>query len=117
MSDVAAIPRGAAERRTASSAATLIGLAALVFSALYPLSDVIEAIQGGFSTGQRLRRTQPRPGVEDDAARGDHGARRAGLRLRCHQGRSAAAPSHFEACVERGRAAAAGGRPSRGLRW
>jgi hypothetical protein len=52
MSDVAAIPRGAAERRTAPSGATLIGLAALVFSALYLLSDVIEAIQGGFSTGQ-----------------------------------------------------------------
>jgi hypothetical protein len=32
--------------------ARLVGLAALVFSALYLLSDVIEAIQGGFSAGQ-----------------------------------------------------------------
>jgi hypothetical protein len=32
--------------------ATLVGLAALVFSVLYLLSDVIEAIQGRFSTGQ-----------------------------------------------------------------
>jgi hypothetical protein len=30
----------------------LVGLMALVFSALYLLSDVIEAIQGGFSDGQ-----------------------------------------------------------------
>lgn len=29
-----------------------VGLAALVFSALYLLSDVIEAVQGGFSSGQ-----------------------------------------------------------------
>jgi hypothetical protein len=34
------------------SAATLIGLSAVAFSALYLLSDVIEAIQGGFSDGQ-----------------------------------------------------------------
>jgi hypothetical protein len=32
--------------------AWLVGLTALTFSALYLLSDVIEAIQGGFSTGQ-----------------------------------------------------------------
>lgn len=32
--------------------ARLVGLTALVFSALYLLSDVIEAIQGGFSAGQ-----------------------------------------------------------------
>jgi hypothetical protein len=32
--------------------ARLIGLMAFVFSALYLLSDVIEAIQGGFSAGQ-----------------------------------------------------------------
>lgn len=32
--------------------AQVVGLSALVFSALYLLSDVIEAIQGGFSTGQ-----------------------------------------------------------------
>ena len=32
--------------------ATLVGLAALAFSALYFLSDVVEAIQGGFSTSQ-----------------------------------------------------------------
>jgi hypothetical protein len=30
----------------------LVGLSALVFSALYFLSDVIEAVQGGFSNGQ-----------------------------------------------------------------
>jgi hypothetical protein len=35
-------------------AARLIGLAALVFSALYFLSDVIEALQDGFSDGQLL---------------------------------------------------------------
>jgi hypothetical protein len=32
--------------------ATLVGLTALVFSALYLVSDVIEALQGGFSAGQ-----------------------------------------------------------------
>jgi hypothetical protein len=32
--------------------ALLVGLTALTFSALYLLSDLIEAIQGGFSTGQ-----------------------------------------------------------------
>jgi hypothetical protein len=32
--------------------ARVVGLAALTFSALYFLSDVIEAIQGGFSNGQ-----------------------------------------------------------------
>jgi hypothetical protein len=32
--------------------ATLVGLTALAFSALYLVSDVIEAIQGGFSGGQ-----------------------------------------------------------------
>jgi hypothetical protein len=32
--------------------ARLVGLAALVFSALYLLSDLVEAIQGGFSDGQ-----------------------------------------------------------------
>jgi hypothetical protein len=32
--------------------ARLLRLSAVVFSALYPLSDVIEAIQGGFSAGQ-----------------------------------------------------------------
>jgi hypothetical protein len=32
--------------------ARLVGLTAFVFSALYLLSDVIEAIQGGFSAGQ-----------------------------------------------------------------
>lgn len=52
MSDAAAIPRVAAGRRTAPSAARVVGLAALVFSALYVLSDLLEAIQGGFSTGQ-----------------------------------------------------------------
>ena len=34
------------------SARALVGYAALVFSALYFLSDVVEALQGGFSTGQ-----------------------------------------------------------------
>jgi hypothetical protein len=52
MSAAAAIPHVAAARRTAPTAARLVGLAALVFSALYVLSDVLEAIQGGFSTGQ-----------------------------------------------------------------
>ena len=52
MSDAAAIPHDAAERRSAPTAVGLVGLAALVFSALYVLSDVLEAIQGGFSTGQ-----------------------------------------------------------------
>lgn len=37
---------------TSVRGSALIGLAALVFSALYFLSDVIEAIQGGFSAGQ-----------------------------------------------------------------
>ena len=32
--------------------ATRVGLAALTFSALYLLSDIVEAMQGGFSTGQ-----------------------------------------------------------------
>jgi hypothetical protein len=36
----------------ASSTASLIGLAALAVSALYLASDVIEALQGGFSGGQ-----------------------------------------------------------------
>lgn len=40
----------AAFRRPAVSAA--VGATALVFSALYFLSDVIETLQGGFSTGQ-----------------------------------------------------------------
>jgi hypothetical protein len=31
--------------------ATLVGLTALAFSALYFISDVIEALQGGFSGG------------------------------------------------------------------
>jgi hypothetical protein len=31
---------------------SLIGVAAVVFSALYLLSDVVELVQGGFSTGQ-----------------------------------------------------------------
>jgi hypothetical protein len=34
------------------SRAGLVGLAALTFSALYFLSDLIEAVQGGFSAGQ-----------------------------------------------------------------
>lgn len=50
MSDAAAILR-LSERR-GIPAARLVGLAALAFSALYLLSDVIEAIQGGFSAGQ-----------------------------------------------------------------
>lgn len=37
---------------SAMRTARLIGLAALAFSALYLLSDFIEAIQGGFSAGQ-----------------------------------------------------------------
>jgi hypothetical protein len=37
-----------------SSARTALGVAALLFSALYFLSDVIEAIQGGFSSPQLL---------------------------------------------------------------
>ena len=46
----AAIQRfGAAHR---FSVATAVGLSAVVFSVLYVLSDVIEAIQGGFSAGQ-----------------------------------------------------------------
>jgi len=52
MSDAAAIPLITAERRTRHAAVKLVGLAALVFSALYVLSDVVEALQGGFSTGQ-----------------------------------------------------------------
>ncbi len=52
MSDAAAIPRVSAERRAHPTAFRLVGLAALVFSALYVLSDVVEALQGGFSTGQ-----------------------------------------------------------------
>ena len=36
----------------ATSIASLVGLTALVFSALYFVSDVIEAVQGGFSAGQ-----------------------------------------------------------------
>jgi hypothetical protein len=39
------------ERRSIPTA-RLVGLAAFAFSALYLLSDVIEAIQGGFSRGQ-----------------------------------------------------------------
>jgi hypothetical protein len=35
-----------------SRAAPLVGLAALVFSALYLVSDVVEAVQGGFSDAQ-----------------------------------------------------------------
>jgi hypothetical protein len=35
-----------------SVTATRVGLAALTFSALYLLSDIVEAMQGGFSTGQ-----------------------------------------------------------------
>ena len=34
------------------STATLVGFSALAFSALYLVSDIIEALQGGFSTGQ-----------------------------------------------------------------
>ena len=52
MSDAAALPHVAAARRTAPTAVRLVGLAAPVFSALYLVSDVLEAIQGGFSTGQ-----------------------------------------------------------------
>jgi hypothetical protein len=44
-------PDPVSPRRT-GSAATVIGSAALLFSALYFLSDVIEVIQGGFSVGQ-----------------------------------------------------------------
>ena len=40
------------DRLGGDPAARRIGLAALVFSALYFLSDVVEAIQGGFSDGQ-----------------------------------------------------------------
>jgi hypothetical protein len=43
---------GPATRRRVSPAAAVVGTLALVFSALYFLSDVIEVIQGGFSTGQ-----------------------------------------------------------------
>ena len=50
MSGAAAIQRFGAEHRL--SAAAAVGLTAVVFSALYVLSDVIEAIQGGFSAGQ-----------------------------------------------------------------
>jgi hypothetical protein len=39
-------------RHTPSPTATGIGTLALVFSALYFLSDLIEVLQGGFSTGQ-----------------------------------------------------------------
>jgi hypothetical protein len=42
----------AVERPSAPTAVRLVGLAALVFSALYLLSDVLEAIQGGFTAGQ-----------------------------------------------------------------
>jgi hypothetical protein len=42
----------AVERPSAPTAVRLAGLAALVFSALYFLSDVLEAIQGGFTAGQ-----------------------------------------------------------------
>ena len=52
MSDAAAIARVTAEHRTRPAAVSLVGLAALVFSALYVVSDVVEALQGGFSTGQ-----------------------------------------------------------------
>lgn len=38
--------------KAASSTSWLVGLSAVLFSALYLLSDVIEAIQGGFSDGQ-----------------------------------------------------------------
>ena len=40
------------DRLVGDPAARRIGLAALVFSALYFLSDVVEAMQGGFSDGQ-----------------------------------------------------------------
>lgn len=50
MSGAAAIQRFGSEHRL--SAAAAVGLAAVVFSALYVLSDVIEAIQGGFSVSQ-----------------------------------------------------------------
>jgi hypothetical protein len=43
---------GPVARHTLSPTATGIGTLALVFSGLYFLSDVIEVIQGGFSTGQ-----------------------------------------------------------------
>ena len=52
-------PRPAHEERPADQApslrggpAKLIGAMALAFSALYFLSDLIEVMQGGFSTGQ-----------------------------------------------------------------
>jgi hypothetical protein len=40
------------QRGRIGPAATVVGTTALVFSALYFLSDVIEVIQGGFSVGQ-----------------------------------------------------------------
>jgi uncharacterized membrane protein len=42
---------GQVTRRKLSPTATVVGLLALVFSATYFLSDVIEVIQGGFSVG------------------------------------------------------------------
>ncbi|MCU1590169.1 MAG: putative rane protein [Frankiales bacterium] len=46
--------RGSAprERRAEQRLAIAVGLSAVVFSALYLLSDVYEAVQGGFSSGQ-----------------------------------------------------------------
>ena len=39
-------------RYTNMRTAQVVGLMAVVFSLLYLLSDVIEAVQGGFSDGQ-----------------------------------------------------------------
>jgi hypothetical protein len=59
---VVAPPRFAATPEQGGLAtATRVGLAALTFSALYLVSDIVEAIQGGFSTGQLFIRAEVFP--------------------------------------------------------